>query len=91
MNQVLPLSNHQKCRKEKEMLKRPSLIFLTTICCLLFSTHYVFALNIDYSQVLRDNIVHESGAFSGETDRDVMKASVQLSGVSNPNDYRVYA
>lgn len=51
---------------------------------------YAKAATIDYVMVWRDNIVYETGAFTGVQNIDTMKASAELSSVPDPNDYSVH-
>lgn len=71
------------------MLKK--IIWLALLISFIFCTApYAKAATIDYAHVWRDNIVYETGAFTGVQNRDTMKASAELSSVPDPNDYSVH-
>ena len=72
------------------MLKKV-LASLFILCCITWPAQYVKAVTVDWVGVFRDNIVYETGSFTGVTDQDTMKAFAELtlSSLENPVDYRV--
>ena len=71
-------------------MKKRIFISIFIVGCLCFHVQYVRAQSFDWAHIWRDNIVHEAGVFTGVQDRDSMKVSCKLTGVSNPDDYLVH-